>query len=224
VIIASTDRAETERANEKRAGFSLQSANKLVQMLTFDLPSVRSIGRVADRGRFVATPTYREESMSISEVPVEEELLVHIRGAAESAAEILGVDPAEKSAAEVVHAIDQCAYQWQKGKRPEMDEEEDLSLLLGALWGEQLCRALGWEWSGVVFHKYDDAHAVGVFSPDRSLAIYPFHFTKGCLENEASVTIELAFNMLLDGSEVPQLPANGFENVMDNVQHIVPRD
>jgi hypothetical protein len=73
-----------------------------------------------------------------------------------------------------------------------------------------------------VFHDRGDAEAVGVFSRDRSLAIYPFHFVFSCLEERAPVTILLAFQILSEGTRVPKLPAGGYENVMDNVHHSPP--
>jgi hypothetical protein len=89
------------------------------------------------------------------------------------------------------------------------------------LWGEQLVREFGWEWSAVTFHDHNDSKAIGVFTRDRSLAIYPWHFIVGCLENNATVTILLAFNMLVAGTIPPQEP-NGYLNLMDHVIHIIP--
>lgn len=103
-------------------------------------------------------------------------------------------------------------------------ELDDLAYTLGSLWGEQLVRQFGWRWAWVTFHDHDDSRTIGVFSPDRALAIYPFHFIHGCLRTHAPVTILLAFDILVDGKRVPSLPPGGYENVMDNVHHVVPRD
>ena len=81
-----------------------------------------------------------------------------------------------------------------------------------------------WQWASVTFHDFEGSQAAGVFSPDRALAIYPFHFVYGCMENGAPVTILLSYNMLVDGTRIPALPKRGYENVMDNVRHVVPRD
>ena len=161
--------------------------------------------------------------MNISEAAISDEMLGNIQGCAQDAADMLGIDLAQFSAGDVVQHVDEFVHQWQQGNRPEVDLDDDLSLVFGSLWGEQLVREFGWQWAGVTFHDYDDSKAVGVFSPDRSLAIYPFHFVYGCMENDAPVTIMLAFNMLKDGSWIPEPPANGYENVMDHFQHIVPR-
>lgn len=160
---------------------------------------------------------------NISEEEIGEELLSNFAQSADQAALLLGLS-AQASAAEVVSAIDDFVYAWQKGQRVQVSKDDDLSLLLGSLWGQQLTRELGWQWAGVTFHDFEDSKAVGVFSPDRALAIYPLHFVYGCMENSAPVTILLSFNLLVDGSRIPPLPANGYENVMDCVHHVVPRD
>jgi hypothetical protein len=161
--------------------------------------------------------------MYISEGPITDDMLANIRGCADDAATMLDLDRSNKSTADLVKAVNDFMYNWQKGKRPDIPEEDDPSLTLGSLWGEQLAREFGWEWARVIFHDHDDSQAVGVFSPDRSLAIYPFHFVYGCMENNATVTIMLAFNMLRDGA-IPKMPAGSYENVMDRVHHIVPPD
>jgi hypothetical protein len=160
----------------------------------------------------------------ITEEPIDAETLGNIQGCASEAAKMLGLDRSKATPAELVKAVDEFVYNWQKGARPAVDPEDDLSLTLGSLWGEQLVKSLRWEWTGVTFHEHGGTYAVGVVSPDRSLAIYPFHFIYGCMENNATITIMLSYKMLVDATRVPKLPAGGFENVMDNVHHIIPRD
>ncbi len=126
-------------------------------------------------------------------------------------------------AAEIVRSIDEFVFAWQKGQRPPLGPDQDLSVILGSLWGQQLVRELRWQWAAVSFNDGSDTNAVGVFSPDRSLAIYPFHFVFGCIDDSCPVTVLLAYNLLMDGSRIPALPENGYENVMDNVHHLVPR-
>ncbi len=160
--------------------------------------------------------------MNITEEAIDSETLDPILGCANDAAQMLGIDLEKLSPKEIVALVDNCVLNIQKGEAPEIHEEDDPSLTLGSLWGQQMVNELCWEWSSVTFHDHDDTKAVGVFSKDRALAIYPFHFVHGCLENNATVTILLAFNMLIEGTRIPELPAGGFENVMDNVSHIVP--
>lgn len=160
---------------------------------------------------------------NISEESLDAELLANIEQSAGEAAGLLGLG-ANASALERVRAVDEFVDAWQKGERPQTVEDEDLSMTLGSLWGQQLSSELGWQWAAVTFHDFEDSKAVGLFSPDRALAIYPFHFVYSCIENSAPVTILLAYNLLVDGSKIPALPKNGYENVMDNVHHVVPRD
>ncbi len=107
---------------------------------------------------------------------------------------------------------------------PDGGDDDEPAYTFGSLWGTQLVRQLGWEWGWVTFHDHGDTRAIGVFSPDRALAIYPFHFVHGCLRRNTPVTILLAFDILVDGKRVPRLPPGGYENVMDNVHHAEPRD
>lgn len=179
------------------------------------------------RLRYACRTRFKHEThddMNITENAIPDEMRGNIKGCAGDAATMLNLDLSRSSPAEIVEAVDSFMHAWQRGNRPELSEDDDLSLTMGSLWGEQLVNGLGWEWAGVTFHDHDDSKAVGVFSPDRALAIYPFHFIYGCMENGAPVTIMLSYNMLQDGSRIPALPPGGYENVMDNVHHIVPRD
>lgn len=165
-----------------------------------------------------------EQSLpNISETPLSEENRGLIDLVSSHAAEFLRVDPTIHSAEEIIAKLDQYVHELQQGKVPSPEGEEK-EIFFGCLWGDQLVREFGWEWANVTFHDYEDAQAMGVFSPDRSLAIYPFHFIYGCFENKAPVTILLAHQVLSTPNRVPPLPARGYENVMDNVHHIVPRD
>jgi hypothetical protein len=142
---------------------------------------------------------------------------------AQDAASFLKIDPKRLSPQQIVEKIDDFVHRLQKGKVT-APKDEDVNILFGCLWGQQLVADFQWEWANVVFHDHNDSKAMGVFSPDRSLAIYPFHFIQGCIENGAPVTILLSFNMLIDKTRIPKLPARGYQNVMDAVHHIVPRD
>ena len=174
-----------------------------------------------------------EPAPKIIEVPIDAETLDALREAAEEAAGMLGLYAAALDPAEIVRAVDDFVYSLQKERGaeasakpelqdPESEESESAAAVLGSLWGQQLVREFGWEWANVTFADYDDAHVVGVFSPDRSLAIYPLLFVFACLENGADVTIQLAFELLKDRSRIPELPPGGYENVMDHVHRIVP--
>jgi hypothetical protein len=161
--------------------------------------------------------------MIITERAIEAPRMQSVRESARRTNSLLGLDPADATPTEIVGAVDLCVYDRQVSEDPQTDDDEILIFGLGSLWGEQLVRGLGWEWAQVVFHEYGDLEAMGVLSQDRSLAIYPYHFITGCIHNRAEVTIMLSFNMLSDTSAIPTVPARSYENVMDNVHHIVPR-
>jgi hypothetical protein len=62
-----------------------------------------------------------------------------------------------------------------------------------------------------------------VTAPDRSLAIYPFHFLASCLGDRGrDVTVALAFNMLVEKT-IPPMPPRGYADVMEGVRRMVPR-
>jgi hypothetical protein len=167
--------------------------------------------------------------MNITEEPMPAEIKDTIRGCAEDALKVLGAsfDTADPSA--IVEAIDVFAYRWQKGDRPATDVVEDgeqARLIFGSLWGEQIVKQFGWQWAKVTFHDYDDSFAFGVFSPDRSLAVYPLEFMLGCLQNpNVDVTVMLAFNMLLGGNVPKMRPAvirmswRGFTALCRGIDH-----
>lgn len=164
--------------------------------------------------------------MKISESPIGEERLRLVQGCADDAARVLELDRTILTPAQIVEAVDTFVDDWQQGDKRCYSDDVDtwsLSLEVGSLWGEQLVAQLGWEWANVVFHEQNDSKAVGVFSPDRSLAIYPFYFVYGCLENDATVKIMLAFNMLIDPSRLPPIAPQSYANVMDHVHYIIPR-
>ncbi len=168
--------------------------------------------------------------MNITEEPLSAFELSEIERDADEALNVLGRDLAMADPAKVVHAIDNFAYRWQQGETSaceaatwDDDDDERAASTLGSLWGEQLVKQFGWQWAKVIFHDYDGASMVGVFSPDRSLAIYPFDFLLECMESlSMDVTVMLTFNMLL-GQKIPKAPEHSYDNVMEGIHRIVPR-
>lgn len=194
-----------------------------------DRARVRSARWGSSRGTIADCRT-NESKMNVTEKQIDDETLDSIREYAQEAAEWLEIGLTDELKPEdIVAAVDQRVHEIQKqgpGEDAEKtaDTNEEAALTLASLWGEQLVRHLGWHWAKIAFHDHDDAEAIGVFSPDRSLAIYPFHFVFSCFEDGVPVTILLAFDVLSDGQRVPDLPKRGYENVMDNVHHVIPRD
>lgn len=161
---------------------------------------------------------------NMSEQPCPADTLQNIKNCAGDALKLLGLAEAAPSPREAVAAINEYIRRWQKGDRPdeEVSDFEDSRLCMAALWGEQMAEAFQWGWAWVTFHDYGDSRALGVFSPDRSLATYPFEFLLGCMRDPGvPVTILLAYNMLAAG-KIPAFPPRSYQNLMEGVRHIVP--
>ncbi len=156
--------------------------------------------------------------MKVTEEPIKPGMLENIQGAAGEGAEMIGLS-IDATPLEIVTALN--SYVSKPPKKRRLDNWYDRALPLGSLWGSQFVRQFGWEWTGVTFHDQGDSKAIGVFTNDRSLAVYPWHFIFGCLENQAPVTILLSFNMLLAGKIPPPEP-KAYVNLMDGVHHIIP--
>lgn len=183
--------------------------------------SWKNRGTEGDR---VPAPEADAPPAATGDEPLDEEAAGEVEEFAADARALLGFGPHAEPAA-VVKAIDDFAWDWQRGRRPAVDlleDEEEARLLLGTLWGEQLVLRLGWRWARVGFE--DGSSADGVVSPDRSLAVFPFEFLLGCLsEPDVDVTVALSFNMLVSGG-VPAMPPRSYTDVMAGVRRIVPRD
>jgi hypothetical protein len=158
--------------------------------------------------------------MRVTEEPIDPETLASLEDAAGEGAELAGIR-LDAPPLEIVAAINAFVRREQEQPTEGVDYWEDRALPLGCLWGLQLVSHFGWEWANVTLHDHGDAQAMGVFSQDRSLAIYPFYFLFGCLENGAPVTVLLTFNMLESG-KIPPQAAKSYVNVMDGARHIVP--
>ncbi len=160
--------------------------------------------------------------MAITDGPIPDETLQKIRACAKGALEDLGPEVAAEGPAGIVAAIDDIMDQIQQDPAGVSQEEgADPTVYFGALWGEQLVAALGWEWAHVDLGL--DEPVLAVVAPDRSLAVYPFHFLAHRLDDPGlDVTVALAFNMLVDKT-IPPMPPGGYVDVMEGVRRIVPR-
>ena len=153
--------------------------------------------------------------MQATERPIPPAMRQEIRQHAADAALLLRVDVETQTPAAIAGAIDLFLCRWQEGERPELDENDDLSLMLGSLWGDQMVEALGWQWAAVTLPDRRNSTVLGVFSRDRALALYPFHAVKACTDKGAPVAVRLAFNMLFEGARFHAMPARGYRNVME---------
>lgn len=83
-------------------------------------------------------------------------------------------------------------------------------LTMGYLWGEQVCRAYGWEWSRVGEEREDAGHVI--VSPDRAYMVSTLHFIKQFVDElDRPTTIILLFNMLAPEVLAAQLPSQPYE-------------
>ena len=131
---------------------------------------------------------------------------------------VLNIDPAK----EIAEAIFARVYEIQKeGRAFDPDERySELAYQIGALWGTLFVNELGWEW--LFLETSDGAAAYIVASPDRAMMIYPIDFVDICLKKrDVDITVALAFNMVAEGA-APDLPPDGYVNVMAHIKHIVP--
>jgi hypothetical protein len=162
----------------------------------------------------------------MSERPLTPQEMSEFRTCAANGGTLLGVST-DAASLDVVQAIEDYVGAWHKPKGgflarlfASKPDTIQTALALGALWGDQLVREFGWEWT---CHRADGMDLYCVVTKDRSLALFPTYYVKACLDDATiDCTIVLAFNMLQAGS-VPTLPAGGFENLMSGVQRIVPK-
>ena len=114
-----------------------------------------------------------------------------------------------KAAHEYVEAIQRKARSIKSAK-----ERTAMQMELGCAWGEQLRRALGWQWASVKTANGQDA-GLALISPDCALAHYPFAFVGAHLGAKAKDnTLLLLFNMLVAGKEPAAVKAGSYTTVM----------
>ena len=80
-------------------------------------------------------------------------------------------------------------------------------LALACLWGEAVCKELGYEWAQV---RWQGGGSIGIVEPERRFALYPFPYIRRIVEDRrADNTILLLFNMLVAGN-VPKAAARAY--------------
>lgn len=154
----------------------------------------------------------------LRESEIENNIISHFEAVANEGKELLDKLKVNDSL-ELITAINEYVTAQSKLDLSEIDAWIERALPIGTLWGELYVKELGWEWIKV--HFEDESTAMGVFSKDRSVGIYPWHFVLGCIENGATVTILLAWNML-QGGAIPEHGKNSYTNLMDGVHYIIP--
>ena len=165
-----------------------------------------------------------ERSLATHERAVEPDEAQEVSAFAKDGRNILKLGFFAKDPAKVVAAIDGHIDKTQQALRSgslTLSDEETvfLSLQLGCLWGEQLVKALNWEWTCLTA----DGDQYAVASRDRALVILPTYFARSCFAYpDLDCTAALSFNMLV-ANKFTEVPANSYLNVLDNVVRIVPR-
>jgi hypothetical protein len=161
---------------------------------------------------------------NISERPLSDKSLASLGPASLEGLSLLGLAETAEPAV-IVEAVDAFVFEWQDGKRPDpkLLSDEEAPYAMGSLWGAQLVRRFNWDWAMLTFHDRGDSTAPGVVAPDRSLAVYPFHFLMGALAHQTvDATIALSFNMLEAGAVSDRKPGE-YRNLMQSVVRLVPR-
>jgi hypothetical protein len=101
------------------------------------------------------------------------------------------------------------------------NDNTELALSLGVVWGTQLIRSFGWQWVKVLD---EDAEHYAAASADRSLVIYSTYFVKECLDiPDTDCTVMLSYNMI-KAKQIGPVPPNSFCSVMRGIHRIVPRE
>lgn len=129
---------------------------------------------------------------------------------------------------EWVDFVDRAARQWQAGSPPNYQKEvsvEDLPILLGCLWGDQICAAHDWQWVTLKYKLPDSTwEGDAVVSPDRSLCILPYAYVHECAK-DPRLDVTIGSSIRLIGTKVvPKFPANSYTNLMGGLTRIVPRN
>ena len=164
---------------------------------------------------------------AIQEQPLTQNIKDEFAFVSKQGLELLGfVDP-NIPPEQIVATIDAYVDKWQAAVRnnvpltlPKGMDAADVALGLGAVWGNQLVRRFGWEWTCITS---EGKKRFVVASPKRAIMIAPTYFIKACLANpNADCTVMLAFNILTK-DKLPVLPDHGYRDVMLGVKRIVPK-
>ena len=148
--------------------------------------------------------THLERELTYPELEDLQEILTSARDA-------LILIPADASPDDIVQAISEAA-DGLRSLRLEDQKALEASIPFGALWGEQVNRALGWEWVWLTEAEDQQYEYYAVVSPGREHYISPFflltHYIMRAKEDDTSV---LLFNMLKAGMLPPSRPRGYLE-------------
>lgn len=158
--------------------------------------------------------------MKIIEFPQDQERSDLIQQVAIDAAEMLDIDLDKDDPQFIVSKVYDTIVDLVFEKVTAVSEDENPHLLLGALWGAQMARQFNWYWADVEID--DQYNEVAMISPNKNMVIFPFSFSRACIEKQCICTILLAFNMLLENDKTSEFEAGSYENIMLDIYHIIP--
>lgn len=108
----------------------------------------------------------------------------------------------------LAEAIHQAIEDQRSRKKMKEDEKKNLAIDYGALWGEALCGATGWEWR--CFESPSEGSSYAVCSKNRSHLTAPLRNMFGLLSSPKTANNSLLlFNMISSGN-IPESPAKGY--------------
>jgi len=139
--------------------------------------------------------------------PLSPEVRSEVLQAIRRGAALLGLEPDWQPlrAAEAVHGK---LEELRAGKRLAANQRKQMSIDLGALWGEALAVAAKWEWRAVTTNPGRETHAVS--SPNGSHAVDPIAHMHYLLENSKTDNNSLLlFNMIRSG-HLPEAAESAF--------------
>lgn len=158
--------------------------------------------------------------MKVTESHPDQERLRLINAVTDDAAALLDIDLQTDSPQSIVAKVYDTVVDLVFERPTPVSEDENPDLMLGALWGAQMARQFQWYWADVVID--DQFNEVAMISPHQEMIIFPFSFTAACIEKQCICTILLAFNMLLENDRSDEIAPGTYENIMLQIQHIIP--
>lgn len=162
-------------------------------------------------GQWITDPPVAQPRAGIPPKATDSELppetVTEIREAAVRARKSLNLGRI-RSPHKLADAIHQAVDALRSRKGVKKDEKKQLAIDYGALWGEALCAATGWEWRRVESSPEDSAYAV--CSKNRSHVVAPLRVMFHLFSSPKSANNSLLlFNMIASG-HVPESPAMGY--------------
>ncbi|MEW4455943.1 hypothetical protein AB1L30_24965 [Bremerella sp. JC817] len=158
----------------------------------------------------------------ITEGTVNEENMNLIQAVTQDAAEYLDLSLEEDTPDAIIAKVNETIRDIKLDRGNPFPEGEDIEILLGCLWASQLIKAMDFAWVEIDFNDEADTKAIGLVSPTRNIAIYPFSFVHSCLTAGVICTIALSYNMLKENGVESYYEPKQYGDLMADVHHIVP--